>query len=451
MTSTSSVDAMSQLGPLVEDLEVVAFHPLVNPPLSRDPLGWPDYDSKLAATQLRTGVDQAVVAGHAVLGGQQCVLAVFRFDFLGGSMGQAEGELICRAIDEAVRSGRPLVSVGRSGGARIQEGTFSLFQMPMIARRLVILAAAGIPHISIVDDPTTGGVWAALIAGADVIVARAGAQVAFAGARVTRGVHADPSASTAEGKYAAGFVDVVTEDARLASTVGGYLTLLSPLTRGEPTEPPIPTLTPGQPAAPLTGWANVCAARTTTRRAAEDYLTAYFTDSRPLWGDRVGGVDAQVLCGFGRRDGRTIAYVCQRGGKVGASGFRTASRLIALANRLHLPVVTFVDTSGADNSQDAEKSGVGTAIAQLLQQVAASSVPVLSVVVGQGVSGGAISLINPDNLWMAPDSYLAVIAPEAAAAILKQDSVDVPRLASQLALSPLRLQEFQLSQGVLSA
>lgn len=111
--------------------------------------------------------------------------------------------------------------------------------------------------------------------------------------------------------------------------------------------------------------------------------------------------------------------------------------------------MTFVDTAGADNSPEAERHGVGTAIAMLLQQLAATTAPVLSVVVGQGVSGGAIALINPDNMWMAPDSYLAVTAPEAAAAILKRQG-HVPQLAEQLALSPAAVQQLHLSRGMLT-
>ena len=155
-----------------------------------------------------------------------------------------------------------------------------------------------------------------------------------------------------------------------------------------------------------------------------------------------------MQCGLGRRDGRTIAFLFQRGGQIGAAGFRTASRVLILAERLHVPVVTFIDTQGTDNGAESERQGVGTAIAELLQQIARCTVPVLSIVVGQGVSGGAIAMINPDNLWMAPDSYLAVIAPESAAAILKQDPGTVPQVADQLMLSPHQLHGLGLSRGV---
>lgn len=440
--TTEHLDALRRL------LHLTDFAPLDDPPVSRDPLGWPGYPEKLAAARQRTGLAQAAVAGRAIVGGEACVLVALRFDFLGGSMGEAEGEMIVRAVDAAIDNKLPLLSVARSGGARMQEGTPALLQMPRVARALTRLSAAHLPHLTVVDDPTTGGIWAALSAAADIIVGRPGAQVAFAGARVLTGSRGDLSAATAEGKHADGFVDAVADDDALASTISDYLRLLSPARRGIPAPLPIPRLV--APAPVMNGWDSVVAARSGTRRPAADYLTGYLTETRPVWGDRVGGADQALSCGFGRRDGRTVGFVCQHGGTVSAAGIRTATRLLTMAEQLQVPVVTFIDTAGADNSPTAEHAGIGTAIAVLLQRVASLTVPLLSVVVGQGISGGAVALINPENLWMAPDSYLAVIAPEAATAILKCPERDVARVAVQLALSPTDLEELGLSQGQLA-
>lgn len=453
MTAAAGRHEIGTAGPVARwtasELLLRRFVPLPDAPEAGDPLRWPGYPAKLEATRRQTGRSQAVRAGTAVVDGQACVALDFDFGFLGGSMGRAEGALIVAAIAHATRNRWPLVSIARSGGARMQEGTVSLFQMPLIARALVALAAAGVPHLAVADDPTTGGVWAALVAAADVVVARAGAQLAFAGNRVRPGPVAAGSPSTAEGKHQGGFVDVVAPDDELEATLGGYLRLLSPLTRGTPAAPPLPgTTNPRSEIAP-DGWHSVLAARAPGRRPAEHYLNDYFEATMPLWGDRAGGVDPGMRCGVGRRDGQTIAFICQRGGATRAAGLRTAGRTLAIADRLHLAVVTFIDTAGADNGPAAEQAGVGTAIAQTMQQLARCRTPVLSLVVGQGVSGAAIALVNPDNLWMAPDSYLAVIAPESAAAILKQADTAVPRLADQLALSPRRLTELGLARGVL--
>jgi acetyl-CoA carboxylase carboxyl transferase subunit beta len=417
-------------------------------PESSDPLRWPEYQARLIAARRRSGQRQAVAAGTASVNGHLCVAVDFDFNFLGGSMGQAEGELVVHAIEHAAQRQLPLVSVTRSGGARMQEGTVALVQMARIARALVNLAEWGVPHIAVADDPTTGGVWASLVAAADVIIARRGAQIAFAGARVRSDLAVEHSPAIAEVKYEAGFIDEVVDNDRLAEAVGNYLGLLSPLTRGATAEPPVPTSRAPRHSSELTGWDSVLAARNPQRQRSAQYLADYFESTAALSGDRVGGRDAQMQCGLGRRDGRTIAFLFQRGGQIGAAGFRTASRVLALAERLHVPAVTFIDTQGADNGAESERQGVGTAIAELLQQIARCTVPVLSIVVGQGVSGGAIALINPDNLWMAPDSYLAVIAPESAAAILKQDPGTVPQVADQLMLSPHQLHGLGLSRGV---
>ncbi|MDQ2852616.1 MAG: acetyl-CoA carboxylase [Actinomycetota bacterium] len=431
------------------ELLISGFRPFADPPRSADPLQWPDYREKLTRAREHAGSVQAVTAGTALIDGQPCVAIAFNFDFLGGSMGEAEGDLIVRAIEEAARNRQPLVSVAQSGGARMQEGTVSLIQMSHIARALVTLAAAETPHIAVIDDPTTGGVWAALTAAADVIVARAGAQVAFAGSRVRSEAGAGDTASNAEGKHSAGFVDVLCDDENLPAIVGSYVHLLSPLTRGDCAQPDLPRPARGAIESDLQGWDSVIAARSPSRQTSEQYLGDYFESTQPLSGDRAGGVDSQLACGFGRRNGRTVAFICQLGGTAHPSGFRTARRVLALAERLRLPVITLIDTSGADNSPQGELLGIGTSIAEVLQQLAATTVPVLSIVVGQGVSGGAIALVNPDNLWMAPDSYLAVIAPESAANILKQDVAEVPAIARRLSPSPRDIVALGLARGII--
>ena len=434
--------------PAASDLLMNRFDPFPDPPISTDPLGWPEYPQKLADARQRTGTAQAVTAGIGVVQDQACVAITFHFGFFGGSMGEAEGALIVRAIQEATRAGLPLLSIARSGGARVQEGPLSLFQMADIARALVGLADAHLPHIAVVDDPTTGGIWAALTASADVIIARSGAQVAFAGSRVRPGSTGQPITSTAENKQACGFIDIVVSDEALPPTVAAYLHMMSPLTRGDLRSPPVPTISTAPPADPPSGWNSVQVARSPQRRTGASYLHEYFQSTATLSGDRVGGVDPEVTCGLGRHQGRTIAFICQSGGTTHASGFRTAHRVLQLAETLRIPVVTLIDTAGADNTPDAERRGVGTAIAQLLQQIARCSVPVLSLLIGQGISGAAMALINPDNLWTAPESYLAVIAPEAAAGILKQHPDTIPQIAEQLALTPQRLFDLALARPI---
>ncbi len=155
-----------------------------------------------------------------------------------------------------------------------------------------------------------------------------------------------------------------------------------------------------------------------------------------------------MLCGFGQRDGATIAYAAQCGTATRPAGFRTAARLVRLADRLGIPVLTLVDTPGAANDSDAEKAGVGAAIADMFTAVAAARVPVTSLLIGEGGSGGALAFAAPDSTWVTPDSYFAVISPELAAAILKREPARVRETADQLRLRPQDLVGLGIARGI---
>ncbi len=424
-----------------------SFEPLPGQALARDPLRWPGYPEALARARARTCEEQSVTAGRARAGGEPCLAIVFSFGFMGGSMGEAEGARITEAIEVAIAERLPLVSVLRTGGARMQEGMRSLIQMQRVAHHLVRLRAAGLPHVCLALHPTTGGVWAALGAGADLIFAEAGATVAFAGSRV----HAwsgDVEPFTAEAKWRDGFVDAVLPPGRLAAHLGLAVALLSPARRSAPVLPPLPASANDDVPAGR-GWAQVLRARDRALPRGEAYLDAYLDRRLEIRGDRAGGCDPSIRCGFGSRDGVTIAFAVQTGGSTHASGYRTAARLVELADRLELPVITMIDSPGAVTGTDAETGGVATAVGELLRAIAAARVPILSVTVGEGGSGGSLSLASPDNLWITSDGYFSVIDPESAASILKQDPGQVSAVAARLRLAPAELLALGVVRGVL--
>lgn len=189
-------------------------------------------------------------------------------------------------------------------------------------------------------------------------------------------------------------------------------------------------------------------AREPGRPRAEAYLSAYFDDREEISGDRCGGADPGIRCGFGRREGRTIAFAAQCGTATRPAGFRTAARLIRLADRLGIPVLTLVDTPGAANDAAAERAGAGAAIAEVFAALATADVPVTSLLIGEGGSGGALALAAPGRLWATPDSYFSVIAPELAAAILKRDETQLHETADQLRIRPQDLLELGVIQGI---
>ncbi|MFD8820729.1 carboxyl transferase domain-containing protein, partial [Streptomyces sp. NPDC059627] len=218
---------------------------------------------------------------------------------------------------------------------------------------------------------------------------------------------------------------------------------------------PIPADPPaalGDTALPATGWEAVRRARAPHRPRAVAYLDAYFTRRVALVGDRCGGADPEgMLCGFGERDGRTVAFAAQTGTATRPAGYRTAARLIRLADRLGIPVLTLVDTPGAANDAEAERQGAGAAIAELFGEVAAARTPITTLVIGEGGSGGALALAAPGNTWATPDSYFSVIAPELATAILKRPPEQAEATAGQLRIRPQDLVELGVVRGIVDA
>ncbi|MFF3202132.1 carboxyl transferase domain-containing protein [Streptomyces sp. NPDC002962] len=484
------------------------------PPAPDGPLGWPGYDASRERAARRTGEPESVVCGTGSVGGTRAVLIAFEFGFLGGSLGERTGDRLEAAYTYAREHRLPVVPLVATGGSRMQEGMLALTQLQRVARQSALTREAGLPQIAVLRDPTTGGGWATLGAGADVVLALPDAQVGFAGSRV-RPPDADPAAYTAEAQFAAGAADAVVPPAELREVLGGWLRLL---TDGTPAAPrpaatPRPVATPGDPGAareatppgsgprpaphheaaaappethgspdgpaaagagavpgtgsppaeppptsgrepapvpvalgvadlPRTGWEAVRRARAPERPRARAYLDAYFSHRLAISGDRCGGADPDgMLCGFGVHRGRTVGYAAQTGAATRPAGYRTAARLIRLADRLGIPVLTLVDTPGAANDAEAERQGAGAAIAELFGVVATARTPITTLVIGEGGSGGALALAAPGRTWATPDSYFSVIAPESAAAILKRPPEEVEATADQLRIRPQDLAE----------
>ncbi|MEU3981613.1 carboxyl transferase domain-containing protein [Streptomyces sp. NPDC026672] len=400
------------------------------------PISWPGYDASRARAAARTGEEESVVCGTASVGGTRAVLIAFEFGFLGGSLGERTGDRLESAYVHARTHRLPVVALVATGGSRMQEGMVALTQLQRVARQSALTREAGLPQVSVLRDPTTGGGWATLGAGADVVLALPGAQVGFAGSRV-RPADADPAAYTAEAQVAAGSADALVAPAELRDTLARWLRLL---TRPADQAPPPAAL--GTTAPPATGRESVLRARSPERPHADAYLDAYFTERAEISGDRCGGRDPEgIRCGFGTHGGRTVAYAAQTGAATRPAGYRTAARLIRLADRLGIPVLTLVDTPGAANDAEAERQGAGPAIADLFTAVATARTPVTTLLIGEGGSGGALALAAPGNTWAVPDSYFSVIAPELAAAILKRPPEEAGATADRLRIRPQDLAE----------
>ncbi|MGH3517366.1 MAG: carboxyl transferase domain-containing protein [Haloechinothrix sp.] len=410
---------------------------------SDGPIGWDGYDDAKARAVERTGERESVVCGIGRVGATEAMLICFEFGFLGGSVGGHTGLLVEAAFERAGQLRVPVVSLIATGGSRMQEGMRALSQLHRMARASDAVRATGLPQIAVLRDPTTGGGWATLGAGADVTLALHGAQVGFAGSRVRP--HGDAYAYSAESQLETGHVDQLLEPEQLPHALSRWLTLL---TSGTPEPADVPDALGAHTDLPESGWDAVQRARRCERPRAQLYLDAYFDWREDISGDRCGDVDPGVLCGFGLRDGRTIAYAAQCGTATHPAGFRTAARLVRLADRLGFPVLTLVDTPGAANDAAAERAGVGAAIAELFGAIAGARVPITTLVIGEGGSGGALAFAAPGRTWATTDSYFSVTAPEPAAAILKRDPDQVPATANQLHLRPQDVVDLGVAEGI---
>ncbi|MGH2372154.1 MAG: acetyl-CoA carboxylase carboxyltransferase subunit alpha [bacterium] len=418
--------------------------------ISVDPLRFADqrtYRARLIEARRRTGLREAVLVGQARIDGLPVVLAVFDFGFLGGTMGSVVGEKIADAFEVAMRRRLPVITVSSTGGARMQEGMLSLVQMAKTAAARARHHAAGLAHVSVFSHPSFGGVTASFASLGDVLIAEPGARIGFVGRRVIEITMAEKlpdDSHLAERLFEGGIVDLLLPRRELRETLG-YLVrhLRRPDTaRRSVQRPPRPP----RPTGPVpAAWDVVQIARHPQRPTLRDYIARIVTSFVELHGDRVYGDDPTIVGGLGEIDGQTVVVVGQERHSVpGAAaphgmpypeGYREALRLMNLAAKFRLPLVTFIDTPGAYPGYDAERRGIAQALAQNLQAMALLPTPIVSVVIGEGGSGGALALAVGDRILMQEYAFYSVISPEAASVILYGDASHAPEVASALKLT----------------
>ncbi len=413
-----------------------------------DFLGFVDrmpYADRLARAQERTGRRDALVTGTATIEGVPVVLTLLDFAFLGGSMGSVVGEAFERAARQALEQARPLVMVTASGGARMQEGCTSLMQLAKTAQAIAVLRENGIPTINLNTNPTYGGATASFAMLGDVIVAEPGAMIGFAGKGVIANTirqELPQGFQTAEFLLEHGMIDLIAPRAAQRATIGRLLKCLRP--GSGPRLVAVPRVTPaigGADAADV-----VALARHIDRPTVMDHLGQLCDDLVVLAGDRCFADDPALIGGVGRIGERGIVFLGHHKGHTTAElvahnfgmprpeGYRKAVRLMRLAERLGLPLVTIIDTPGAYPGIDAEERGQGTAIAEAIMTMSALRTPTVCVVTGEGGSGGALALGVADRVLMLANAYYSVISPEGCSTILFGSAASAGQAAAALAL-----------------
>ena len=415
------------------------------PTMPDDPLKFIDripYSERLDEARTDTGYNDAVTTADGTIGGIPTTICILNGEFMMGSMGRVAGEAIVASCEHAIKTRHPLIMVACSGGARMQENILSLMQMARTTVAVNKLHAAGIPYIVLLTDPTYGGVTASFAMLGDINIAESGARIGFAGRRVIEQNIREKLPSnfqTADYLYEHGMVDMVVPRAELKSRLEKILAVLMKkphapheITVATPNASDASKKSRGMGENPA--YDKVLLARNENRPHFLDYINGIVDDWTYLAGDRLFGEDP-AMCGglgywngfpaviLGQEKGRTIeTRQLHRFGMPNPEGYRKAQRLMRLAERFNLPVISLFDTAGAFAGGAAEERGQSQAVATSIQTGLEIKTPYISVNVGEGGSGGAIAIGTGDRVLMLENAIYSVIAPESCASILWKDN-----------------------------
>lgn len=418
---------------------------------SGNPLHYKGYEEKVEALQEKTGLDEAVVTGKARIAGNEVVLAVCDGRFMMASMGKVVGEKITRAVEKATSERLPIIIFACSGGARMQEGIHSLMQMAKTSAALKRHHDAGCLYVSVLTDPTTGGVTASFAMLGDIILAEPGALIGFAGPRVieqTIGQKLPKGFQRAEFLQEHGFVDRIVERPRLRETLAEIVAMHK---QGTYDLPEVEEKETQAVQRNLTPWERVQLSRDKARPVGAEYIEELFTDFMEFHGDRYYQDDKAIIGGIARFHGMPVTVIAQAKGRTtkeniernfgmpSPDGYRKALRLMKQAEKFNRPVICFVDTPGAFCGLEAEERGQGEAIARNLFEMSNLQVPILSVVIGEGGSGGALAMATSDEVWLLENSIYSILSPEGFASILWKDSSRAKEAAGVMKLTADRL------------
>ena len=442
---------------------------------TENPLEYPGYEEKIADLQEKTKLHEAVTVGKCMVNGLETVLGVCDARFLMGSMGYVVGEKITRAFERATEEKLPVVLFTSSGGARMQEGIVSLMQMAKTSAAIRKHSEAGLFYLPVLTDPTTGGGTASFAMLGDVILAEPGALIGFAGPRViaqTIGQKLPEGFQRAEFLVEKGIIDGVVERQELKETVWKLLNIHQDAlqyihygdTQNVENLPEIRNScgkAAGCDKKELTAWERVEISRSKERPTTLSYVQQVFDDFLELHGDRAFRDDGAVIGGIAMFGGQPVTVIGQQKGKnvkeniyrnfgmASPEGYRKALRLMKQAEKFGRPVVTFVDTPGAACGIEAEERGQGEAIARNLLEMSGIQTPMVSILIGEGGSGGALGLAVTDEVWMMENATYSILSPEGFASILWKDGKRAKEASEVMKITAKDLKKLQIIEKVI--
>ena len=469
---------------------------------TENPLHMIGYPDKIKALQDKTKLDEAVITGKARIGENEVALMVMDGRFLMASMGEVVGEKIARGVERATKEKLPVIIFTCSGGARMQEGMTSLMQMAKTSAALKRHSDAGLLYITVLTDPTTGGVTASFAMLGDIILAEPKALIGFAGPRVIeQTIHKKLPKGFQRSEFLLkhGFIDKIVERKDMKTVLEQILTMHRLMTKrsgivkntGAVSEikTDLNTVNPSSKredvqavsnknagksrkqklslaqkkrAGEKTAWERVLTSREKNRPVGEDYIYGLFEEFIEFHGDRNFGDDAAICGGIAYFQGKPVTVIAQMKGKSTAEniernfgmpepeGYRKALRLMKQAEKFHRPIICFVDTPGAFCGMEAEERGQGEAIARNLYEMSALKTPILSVLIGEGGSGGALAMAVADEVWILENAVYSILSPEGYAAILWKDGSQAARAAKAMKLTSYDLYKAGFVEKIIS-
>lgn len=428
----------------------------------QNPLDYDNYPEKIAQLKEKTGLDEAVITGKVTIGGKPACVAAMDGRFLMASMGRIVGEKITRTVERATEENLPVIIFACSGGARMQEGIVSLMQMAKTSAALKRHSDSGNLYISVLTDPTTGGVTASFAMLGDIILAEPKALIGFAGPRVieqTIGQKLPKGFQRSEFLLEHGFIDAIVPREEMRDTLDRILTMHAK-EKQEVTQPLTVDLTPFKHGMELSPWERVQVSRRNDRPVGEDYIQTIFPDFIEFHGDRYYKDDASIIGGIATLGGMPVTVIAQTKGHdtkenlkrnfgmPSPDGYRKALRLMKQAEKFARPIICFVDTPGAFCGIEAEQRGQGEAIARNLYEMSAIRTPILSILIGEGGSGGALAMAVADEVWMLENAVYSILSPEGYASILWKDSSLAPQAANTMRMTADNLKQMNIVERV---
>ena len=432
-----------------------------------DPLNFEGYLKKAEMLKQKTKIDEAVKCGTGKINGKEVAIAIMDGNFMMGSMGSCVGERITLTIETSIEKRIPLIIFCVSGGARMQEGIISLMQMAKTSAALAKHNEAGLLYISVLTDPTTGGVTASFASLGDVILAEPNALIGFAGPRVieqTIKQKLPEGFQRAEFLLQHGFIDKIVERKDMKETLYKIINCTEKK-RSQVcscTEKKRSQVCNAPKKSDLKcAWEKVCLARMAERSKTMEYINEIFTDFIELHGDRCFGDDKSIIGGIallgdipvtviGEQKGKNIKENMERNfGMPNPEGYRKALRLMKQAEKFNRPIITFIDTKGAYPGIGAEERGQGEAIASSMLKMAGLKVPIISIVIGEGSSGGALAIGVANKVFMLENAIYSILSPEGYASILWKDASKAEEAAEKMKLTAKDLYDLKVIDKII--